>query len=1387
MRAADLLKEPISKYRRSINPPYRRKDAISFLGTVLIFLVLPLTVVAVLTVRSLGVPAKGPAQDVVSFTKEFFDEKGNLIATEVNRHKLSGKPESFINGKRIDDVVYDDNVTVFDPRAEKEALKNYIIELETSSLGKKNIELKKAKVGKSDRVKQIKSLKNSIASEHKKIKSQISKAVGKKLVKNNPKKGQRKVKREFDTTINGLVVELLPKEVTRVKKLKGVKRVVKEGIAKITLDSSVPMIHADEAWPFIDGVGAPLTGFGVKIGILDTGVDYNHADLGGCFGPACKVEDGWDFVHNDADPMDDHGHGTHVAATAAGRGTLLGVAPDATVIAYKVCNSGGSCTHTDIIAAIDRCVDPNLDGDFSDHLDVCSMSLGGGGNPDSPTALASDNAMNNGVVVTIAAGNSGPSYETIGTPGTSRESITVGAACKPEDVGVSSRCNTDIASFSSRGPVKWTDLDGNPQEMIKPDIVAPGVNICAAQWDDWLSDRRCKDEKHIAIAGTSMATPHVAGMVALLRQAVPVATPAEIKTAVKTSAVPYSGFDENTQGKGLIHTIEALKILSPDMDFSSKLYSKPFFWSIDGDISGNSFTKNQTFTVHNTTENEVTAAISTQSVPSGLQITTDKNSITVPASGTATFGATLTGDNTVLVSGETYVANIVVDAPVKTLHIATIVRIPNRISTTKDVDFGIDPPDSPGIWTSTKNIDVTNLQDISGTYNTSVDCCFGSDSQTVNGVNVTLSGSSISVPGGSTSSFSATASIDNSIVPNGVYSGTIVVSSAKQLPLRIPFKITKYYRFKTTFPASPLRRYISIHDQNSNWDVAYLKGATTEVTFLLEDKYPVMDVVGYFNLVENFQPFDDTVKFVVKEDIAYDGDETVHLDPATATIKYTVNPKGLNDETIARFPRQKWALKYKNNGVPNIGIGWGNFPPLTYYFNQISSDYVFSVSAIHKYQAATENEVRRGIAFEFVEPNGISADRTFSNTAQDFRLIPVYGYPSIGDDQVMFTPQMCHTGARSFVDCDGISSSDDLKMSKENDYRYDLYVLPTNNFEEIAQTIMYWRLQLNNLSGSRILISPAMLFEDNRILRWPSGVMNAGKPEPHRFYPSTNTNRIDLGVLPYHFNPKWVMREEFKYVTPNIRSQEWDDTFVYDLNYRVSRDGTKIDEGKASKTTYFTDVIGNTPADYVIELHGSADINGVPTNYSIKSAFTLPEGYTSLTDIQSPRMPDFDFLSDNIPAQVVDSSREHLLQFKLDPLPAPFDENDKITSATVRMKTDISDWQDLNVAQDPDTGEYSTSVPVISSANLYTLEISAEDNYNNTFTYSFQVPKGTVPGGDTEPPDTQGDINGDGVVNIFDLSILLSNWGTADPDADLNNDGTVNIFDLSILLSNWST
>jgi cysteine-rich repeat protein len=325
--------------------------------------------------------------------------------------------------------------------------------------------------------------------------------------------------REYGVAFHGFAARIPVAAQARVLALPDVEAIYPDVRLQISLADSVPLIGAPSVW-----ASSGTRGAGQRIAILDTGVDYTHADLGGCFGTGCKVVDGFDFVNGDGDPVDDHGHGTHVASIAAGSGTLNGVAPDASLLAYKVCDAGGNCDASDVIAGIERAVDPDNDSNPSDHVDVINLSLSGPGDADDPMSQAVDNATAAGVFVAVAAGNNGGLYFSVGSPGTARTALTVGATTKTDQ----------LAGFSSRGP-------SAPDYGLKPEIVAPGVSICAAKATGTALAANCIDTTHIGLSGTSMATPHVAGGAALLKAARPSLSPAELKSLLVQNSLYLSG------------------------------------------------------------------------------------------------------------------------------------------------------------------------------------------------------------------------------------------------------------------------------------------------------------------------------------------------------------------------------------------------------------------------------------------------------------------------------------------------------------------------------------------------------------------------------------------------------------------------------------------------------------------------------------------------------------------------------------------------------------------------------------------------------------------------------------------------------------------------------
>ncbi|MGV8151500.1 MAG: S8 family serine peptidase, partial [Candidatus Nanoarchaeia archaeon] len=229
---------------------------------------------------------------------------------------------------------------------------------------------------------------------------------------------------------------------------------------------------------------------------------------------------------------------------------LNGVAPDAKLYAYKVLNAGGSGSFASVLSAVDMAVDPNNDSNFSDHVDIMSMSFGAEGYYwcyDDDLTKAFINAINLGSTIVVAAGNEGPNKNTISYPSCIQEVITVGSSDR----------GTSPSSFSSRG---FGLYNGEP--ILKPDILAPGSDICSAQYGSAWNNYKCYDDKHIAISGTSMATPHVAGAAALIKQAYPNTSVEEIKSLLMNHADVYSIPLINTKldyGAGGINVLDSFK------------------------------------------------------------------------------------------------------------------------------------------------------------------------------------------------------------------------------------------------------------------------------------------------------------------------------------------------------------------------------------------------------------------------------------------------------------------------------------------------------------------------------------------------------------------------------------------------------------------------------------------------------------------------------------------------------------------------------------------------------------------------------------------------------------------------------------------------------------
>ena len=466
----------------------------------------------------------------------------------------------------------------------------------------------------------------------------------------------------FDTLFNGLSVKIDPRDLGKLARIPGV--VALYPVFSVTvpqpsapnpdLFTAIGMSGADIAQSSLG-----LSGAGIKVAVMDTGIDYDHPDLGGCFGDGCRVAYGWDFVGDDynadpdsptynpipspdADPDDCQGHGTHVSGIVGASGVVTGVAPGVTFGAYRVFGCEGS-TDTDIMIAA-------MEMALADGMDVLNMSIGSSfaGWPQYPTAAASDRMVNKGMVVVASIGNSGAAgtYSN-GAPGVGKKTIGVASYDNTHSVGpyfevngtqigyngmafalpaptsgteeivyVGQGCDADLpllddpsgkvalivrgaCSFNEKtanamdagatsvvifnsGPGNFNGTLGTPLPIaavsisgedgafilgqatptmmtwsdqlasfpsatgglissfssyglaadlsLKPDIGAPGGSI----YSTYVMEK----SDYATLGGTSMASPHVAGSVALLLEAHPNTSPQAVRRILQNSADP---------------------------------------------------------------------------------------------------------------------------------------------------------------------------------------------------------------------------------------------------------------------------------------------------------------------------------------------------------------------------------------------------------------------------------------------------------------------------------------------------------------------------------------------------------------------------------------------------------------------------------------------------------------------------------------------------------------------------------------------------------------------------------------------------------------------------------------------------------------------------------
>ncbi|WP_449479916.1 S8 family serine peptidase [Streptomyces avidinii] len=376
-----------------------------------------------------------------------------------------------------------------------------------------------------------------------------------------------------------------------------------DGKVRSALDVSVPQIGAPVMWQ------AGYTGKGVKVAVLDTGIDETHPDLKGA--ETAHANFSSSPVAEDRD-----GHGTHVASIIAGTGAqsggrYRGVAPDVQLLDGKVLDDGAFGNESSILAGMEWAVEQ---GAKIVNMSIVTEDFPGTDPLEDAVARLSDRAL-----FVVSAGNSGPQHGTITSPGSAPAALTVGAVDKRDR----------IAEFSSRGPAR----DGGS----KPDITAPGVDIIAART---TQGEFPSDDGYVSMSGTSMAAPHAVGAAALLLQEHPTWSGAQLKAVLTGSAAPNPALNASQQGAGrvdLTRAATAVVVSEPgSLDFGTRLWPHADDQPVTKSLTYRNYgTQNLTLRL---------SAVGTDAAggaaPAGMFTVKDAD-ITVPAGGSATTTVTV--------------------------------------------------------------------------------------------------------------------------------------------------------------------------------------------------------------------------------------------------------------------------------------------------------------------------------------------------------------------------------------------------------------------------------------------------------------------------------------------------------------------------------------------------------------------------------------------------------------------------------------------------------------------------------------------------------------------------------------------------------------------------
>lgn len=1293
----------------------------------------------------------------------------------------------------------------------------------------------KAKKSKIDTDTAVSNQIAKVKAEHDKMKIALEKKLGKKLVAAKGKGKKLEDTKTIDVTefsgsLNGMALLNVPVDATiaKLQKTPGIVAIQPNYINYMDLTQSVPELDAPVAWGMLAANGTPLDGTGMRVAVVDTGIDYTHPDLGGCKGVTCKVIGGWNFAENNDDFFDTQGHGTHVASTVAGDGVYIpsgtttpvsirGVAPGAKLYGFKISKGAeGTATTDSIIAAFNRCADMDNDGkpaeDATDRLDVCTMSFGGPGDPDDAQSKALDTVVSEGVVITIAAGNNGPTAETIGSPGVARNVITVGASVKKVNGG-------GIASFSSRGPVIWNSTDS---PLTKPDVLAPGVSICAAEYSGGKSASCGKTPTgrgEWALDGTSMATPHVAGAAAILRQAYPTATAFDIKNMLKSSATSL-GLDPNIQGAGLINIKQVFQKFGTPPSFM-QVSGLPLIFNDVPTTPTQTFTKPLTIT--NTTTTSQTYSFNFTTTQVGLSGTVSPTTLSLAPGQAGTITVSLVVDHSKVASNTQVQGTITVTAGAKTATFGAIVFVDNRITTTKSiVDFGVDVPTAGNTWTADTSVVLTNTltSGASLNYTATVQCCTASDSNVspympAQAITVTVDSSSSTsftlIPSGAkTLNLHATVSNENIAaygmpIPNGKYNGNIVlttVESSNGVPLQkmvIPFTFYKGWGVDVSY-GSDLPVILTLNPKYTH-NVLYrvYPSSGTHTTFYVNEPGPWYVQAAWQGDAKPIATYED-----IKSIGVLSGPLTaVSVSRSNATNTITFDPVSKSGVHYNDYPLIA-AIHHKDHGY---GIRWrltNATSGVQYKVSSVSSEFTLDAITRVNDRYDWQNTVN---LYSYSRANGITGNINLTNSPADLvkKTIATFNQYKKPSDTTINNAIVFITNAMPPDQFQWLGSFYLLST----DSPYAVYINNNGDTDITSADLSPASYPINYLTSSQCdedlqncaFLKSSYSISDGYIISPLSGALYKTAWLGRPLFGVPKNEFIYHNPAPYYDATAWQnlgqsislfsQKRENGYPNPAYRFANGaiplppyssvDSNPYNPINYEVRNNGAIVLSGSYEPTRtlqggsfpYITKE-GVTPGNYTTKITTQFPISGVPTTLETKTSFTIYQVTNfDYKDSNPPYAKQINLSANGTWQNNVDPATANTLTFVLDPNVTmygwyadapPNIIPDGLATSSVKAEQSVdggTNWTMLPVGVvDASQNVYSAPVSIVNGVTLYTFKISAADINGNTFSYQFQMPTGTalVPG--SSPVGTAPKLTSNPVTSAITQTSATFTWTT---------------------------